>query len=161
MCVTRSWSYYLISSWCHSAIPLCTLHSIGQPSARQLTAIEWRLAGEPMAAHLWMFAGLRSMLWSQGRGYSHFFFIRRLGPSIYPSPKKNIRNFKQPKKNIWNFSNPKKYPHSVQWPQEKTLKCIEITPKYRPISWTPKKYPQNLHTKKKYIFLKTHENIEI
>ena len=33
-----------------------------------------------------------------GGGYSHFFDIRRLGPSIYRSPQKNIRNFKHPKK---------------------------------------------------------------
>ena len=33
-------------------------------------------------------------------GYSNFFCIRRLGPSIYRSPPKNIRNFKHPKKNI-------------------------------------------------------------
>ena len=31
-------------------------------------------------------------------GYSNFFRIRRLGPSIYRSPQKNIRNFKHPKK---------------------------------------------------------------
>ena len=37
-----------------------------------------------------------------GRGYSHFFFIRRLGSSIYPSPPKNIKNFKHPK-NILKF----------------------------------------------------------
>ena len=33
-----------------------------------------------------------------GGGYSNFFCIRRLGPSIYRSPQKNIRNFKHPKK---------------------------------------------------------------
>ena len=33
-----------------------------------------------------------------GGGYSHFFFIRRLGPSINCSSQKNIRNFKHPKK---------------------------------------------------------------
>ena len=33
-----------------------------------------------------------------GGGYSQFFYIRRLGPSIYSSPQKNIRNFKYPKK---------------------------------------------------------------
>ena len=31
-------------------------------------------------------------------GYSNFFRIRRLGPSIYRSPQTNIRNFKHPKK---------------------------------------------------------------
>ena len=44
-----------------------------------------------------------------GGGYSHFFFICRLWPSIYCSPNKNIRNFKDPKNDIWNFTNPKKY----------------------------------------------------
>ena len=34
-------------------------------------------------------------------GYSDLFFIRRLGPRIYRSPPKNIRNFKHPK----NFLN--------------------------------------------------------
>ena len=33
-----------------------------------------------------------------GGGYSIFFRIRRLGPSIRRSPQKNIRNFKHPKK---------------------------------------------------------------
>ena len=33
-----------------------------------------------------------------GRGFSHFFDICRLGPSIYHSLKRNIRNFKHPKK---------------------------------------------------------------
>ena len=52
-----------------------------------------------------------------GGGYCLFFCIRRLGPSIYRAPQKNIRNFKNPQKNIWIFSNPKKDPpHSVPWP---------------------------------------------
>ena len=33
-----------------------------------------------------------------GGGYSNFFRIRRIGPSIYPSPQKKIRNIKHPKK---------------------------------------------------------------
>ena len=37
------------------------------------------------------------MVAAQGE-YSNFFRIRRLGPSIYRSPQKNIRNFKHPKK---------------------------------------------------------------
>ena len=31
-------------------------------------------------------------------GYSQFFFMHRLGPSIYPSPPKNNRNFTHPQK---------------------------------------------------------------
>ena len=41
------------------------------------------------------------------RGYSKFFFIRRLGPSIYPSPPKNIRNFKLPLKIFEILATPK------------------------------------------------------
>ena len=39
--------------------------------------------------------------------YSHFFSIRRLGPSIYHSPKKNISNFKHRKKYLkfWQRKN--------------------------------------------------------
>ena len=33
-----------------------------------------------------------------GGGYSNFFSIRRLGPGIYHSPPKTIRNFKHPQK---------------------------------------------------------------
>ena len=44
-----------------------------------------------------------------GGGYSHFFLIRILGPGIYRSPQKNIRNFKHPIFFL-NFSNPQKYP---------------------------------------------------
>ena len=47
-----------------------------------------------------------------GGGYSNFFFVRRLGPSIYRSPPK-ISGIS---KIIWNFSKPKKYTNSVPWP---------------------------------------------
>ena len=43
-------------------------------------------------------------------GYSNFFRIRRLGPSIYPSPPKNIRNFKHPKKIFEILATPKNIP---------------------------------------------------
>ena len=50
----------------------------------------------------------------RGGGYSNFFGIRRLGPSIYRSPqKKKYQEFQEPQKNIRNLSNPKKYPNSV------------------------------------------------
>ena len=83
-----------------------------------------------------------------GGGYTHFFFKRRLGPSIYRSPpppqkkkkkkKKKVRKFKH-LNFFWNVSNRIKYP---PWPEEKTLKCIEINPKYSPILWWP---PKNIH----------------
>ena len=40
-------------------------------------------------------------------GYPHFFIIRRLGPSIFRSPPKNIRNFKHPHKYL-KFWQPRK-----------------------------------------------------
>ena len=43
-------------------------------------------------------------------GYSTFFRIRRLGPSIYRSPQKNIRNFKPPKKIFEILATPKNIP---------------------------------------------------
>ena len=59
------------------------------------------------------------------------------GPASTIQPPKNIRNFKYPQKIFEILAPPppkKKIPHSVHWPEEKTLKCIEI-PKYRPILW--------------------------
>ena len=58
-----------------------------------------------------------SLFWVQAQGgFSIFFCIGRLGPSIYPSPQKNIRNFKHPKKIFEIFATPKKYPDSVYLP---------------------------------------------
>ena len=80
-------------------------------------------------------------------GYSHFFFITRLGPSIYrsspPPPKKKKHEFQAPQINIWSFSNQTIILHFVPWPSEKILKCIEMTSKYSPILWLP---PKNIHT---------------
>ena len=48
----------------------------------------------------------------RGGGYSHLFFIRRLGPSIYHSAKTNIRKFKHTK--IFEIvATQKDIPHSV------------------------------------------------
>ena len=89
----------------------------------------------------WSGVGLGRVARTQGGGgYSQFLFTYiRLGPSIYSSPKKNIRNLKHPKKIFEILENPKIYPNSVQRPEEKSLKCIEITPKYSPILWWPPK----------------------
>ena len=60
------------------------------------------------------------------RGYSHLLFIHRLGPSIYRSPSKNIRNFKYPPP-----------------PQKKKKSQILATPKNIPILYLDlKKYPK-------------------
>ena len=45
-----------------------------------------------------------------GGGTLNFFYIRRLGPSIYSSPPKNIRNFKHPKKIFEILATPKNFP---------------------------------------------------
>ena len=69
-----------------------------------------------------------------------FIFIRRVWSSIYHSPPRNIRNFKD-LKNTWNLQPPKN-----PWRKEKTLKCIEITPEYSPISWwTPPPSKKKIH----------------
>ena len=82
-------------------------------------------------------------------GYSHFFSIRRLGPSIYHSPQKNIRD----------FSNPKNILHSVPWPQENSLKCIEMTPS--PILWWPQKISTESSYPQKYSFFWKSKKIEM
>ena len=46
-------------------------------------------------------------------GYSHFFCIHRFGPSICPSPPKNIRNFKHPKNIFEILATQKNIPYSV------------------------------------------------
>ena len=91
---------------------------------------------------------------SQG-GDTLFFCIRRLGPSIYHSPPKHIKNFKHPKKIFEILATQKNIPQSVHWPNEKTLKCIEMTPKYSPFLMTQKNIQINFHTPKNIIFFKT------
>ena len=87
-----------------------------------------------------------------GGGYSHFFFMHMLRPSIYPSLPKDIRNFKHTLKlfEILEPPPPQKIPPPIL-----TLKCIEMTPKYSP-NWQfcddPKEYPQNLYTPKNIHF---------
>ena len=96
-----------------------------------------------------------------GEGYSNFFRIRRLGPSIYRSPPKNIKNFKHPQK-IFEILATKKISQFCTLTLKKTLNCIEITLKLAQFCDDQKKYPQNLHTPQKiFIFLKTPKNIEI
>ena len=87
-----------------------------------------------------------------GGGGSHIFVVRRFGPSIYHSPPKNIRNFKHPKKYLKILAIQKIITHSVPWPKEETLKCIEMTPKYRPILWWPPKISTKSSYPQKYSF---------
>ena len=75
-----------------------------------------------------------------------FFFIRRLGPSIYCLPPKYIGNISQTPKNICNFGLPKIISPSCTLTLRKplkSLKCIEMTSD--PSNFVMI-YPQNLHT---------------
>ena len=56
------------------------------------------------------------------------------GPASTVHPKK-YQEFWAPQKMFEILETPKNIPHSVPCPLEKTLKCIEMTPKYRPILW--------------------------
>ena len=82
-----------------------------------------------------------------GGGYSIFFRIRRLGPSIYRSPQKNIRNSKHPKKIFEILATQKNIP-ILYLDLKKDPKMHRNDPQTSPILWWPKKYPQNLHTPK-------------
>ena len=55
----------------------------------------------------------RSESWSQGWRYSQFFFIRKLGLSIYHSSPKNIKNIKHPKRIFEILASPQNINHSV------------------------------------------------
>ena len=70
-------------------------------------------------------SGFATGLVPQG-GYSHFFFIRRLGPSIYCLPPKNIGNVK---KIFVIFATPKNILILYIYLKKKTQKYIEKTPK--------------------------------
>ena len=48
-----------------------------------------------------------------GWRYSHFFFIRKLGPRIYYSSPKNIKNIKHPKGIFEILASPQNINHSV------------------------------------------------
>ena len=91
-----------------------------------------------------------------------FFFIRRLGPSIYCLPPKYIGNISQTPKNICNFGLPKIISPSCTLTLRKplkSLKCIEMTSKTSPILlWYINKIfiPPNI-----MIFLKPPKNIKI
>ena len=108
------------------------------------------------------------IIWVQvsqwGDGTVLFFFIHRLGLSIYCLLSKIIRNIKNPPtppkkiKKKWNFTYPKNIPNSVPWPLETTLKCIEMTP----FVMTPKNIHKIFIPQKILIFSeKTPQDIEI
>ena len=95
-------------------------------------------------------------------GYSNFFRIRRLGPSIYRSSQKNIRNFKHPKKIFEILATQKNIPILYLDLKKKTLNCIEMTLKLAQFCDDPKKIStKSSYSKKILIFLKTQKNIEI
>ena len=52
------------------------------------------------------------MGWSPGGGYSIFFYIRRLGPSIYRSRKKKYQEFQAPQNIFEILATPQNIPYS-------------------------------------------------
>ena len=91
-----------------------------------------------------------------------FFFIRKLGPSIYCLPPKYSGNISQTPKNICNFWLPKIISPSCTLTLRKplkSLKCIEMTSKTSPILlW----YIHKIFIPPKImIFLKPPKNIKI
>ena len=75
---------------------------------------------------------LTVFLCPQGRRgrITSFFLLCRLGPSIYCSPPS--KNQASPKKSL-KVSNPQKIPILYFNLKEKTLDCLEITPKNSPV----------------------------
>ena len=77
--------------------------------------------------------------WGGGR-YSHFFFIRRLGPSIYRSPplpptkrktkQTKKQEYQEPQKIFEILATPKNTPILYLNIKKKSQKCIEMTSKY-------------------------------
>ena len=84
-------------------------------------------------------------------GYSIFFRIRRLGPSIYRSPPK-ISGISSTPKIFGILATKKKISQCCTLTLKKTLKCIEMSLELAQFCDDPKKYPQNLHTPQKYSF---------
>ena len=100
-----------------------------------------------------------------GGGYSYFFRIHRLGPRVYSSPPKNIRNIKYPKIIFEILAARKKNIPTLAVPLtlRKTLKCIENTLKLAQFCDDP---PKNIHKifiipQKIFIFSENPKNIEI
>ena len=99
---------------CHSNKLVCFCQKIGIPSilvARQRKLHVLYLLSIALLQNIanTLFDTVNEIK-AQGGGYSNFFRIRRLGPSIYRSPQKNIRNFKHPKKIFEIFATQKNIP---------------------------------------------------
>ena len=97
-----------------------------------------------------------------GGGTLIFFRIRRLGPSIYHSPKK-YQEFQALQKIFGILATPK-ISQSCTLTLKKTLKCLEMTLKLAQCCDDPKKIStKSSYPKKIFIFLKTtkKKNIEI
>ena len=102
---------------------------------------------------LWSGMGKRATETPGGGGYSQFFLIRRLGPSIYCLLPKKIRNTRQPKK-IFQFC--------TLTLRKGPKMCINNPPNWSSLVMTPKistipSYPK----KYSFFFQKPPKNIEI
>ena len=95
--------------------PKCVV--LNQKEANEHPLESRKSVKSPYLMHVQLFILYEVGLQTQGGGgYSNFFCKRRLGPSIYRSSPKYIRNFKHPKKIFEIFATPKKYPDSVYLP---------------------------------------------
>ena len=100
-------SIYIICVCLHASVffLLFALSSCGLNSSRNVLDLE-------MVKNVFICA--QSGSWAQGWRYSHFFFIRKLGPSIYHlNPKKNFKNIKHPKRMFEILASPQNINHSV------------------------------------------------
>ena len=101
----------------------------------------------------------KSMHRPQG-GYSNVFLIRRLGPSIYRSPPKNIRNFKHPKKIFEILATPK-ISQICTLTLKKDPKMHRNDPQTSPNCDDPKNIHKIFIPKKDIHFSENQKNIEI
>ena len=84
-------------------------------------------------------------VWPQGDTliFSSYAGSGPASPPVHPPPpkKKNIRDFKHPQKRFEILATPKQS-HILYIDFKKTLKSIDMSPKYSPILW----WPQNIST---------------
>ena len=99
------------------------------------------------------FTNMHTALTDQG-GTPNFSSYEGSGPASTVHPQNISGSSNTPKKIFEILATPKNIPHSVPWLSERTLKCIEMTPKYSPILWWP---PKNIHEvliPQKYLFFR-------
>ena len=91
-----------------------------------------------------------------GGGYSHFisYIGSGLASTVHPPPP-NILEISSTPKIFEIWATPNNIPYHVPWPSEKTLNAKKWPLNIVQFCDDPKIYPQNVHTQKIFIFLKT------